>query len=201
MYLDSKGKRKMSFIIGSTITLALLLLAIVLPEARITVTVEKRIFKKTYQITLKQHLEKTLFALDTIPAYPVGYTFDTKKPPEASVIADLNLSVTKKDLTDFILTKIQAEIQSDERIKPENIAFTLDTADKEKILVNVYVEAITSKTLDYELLKKQIQGKKIAEAQELVLQEPNIKNFQISLTPSWLFFIPLIKERIVIIEK
>ena len=201
MYLDSRGKRKMSLIIGSTITLALVLLAIVLPEARITVTVEKRIFKKTYQLTLKQNLEKPLFALDIIPAYPTKYVFNTKQPPDLSIITDLNVAVTKEDLTDFILKKIQAEIEADERIQRENIQFTIDVIDKKKLQVKVYVEAVTFKTLDHETLKKQIKGKRIAEAQKFLLEEPNVKSSQISLTPSWLFFIPLIKERIVIIEK
>lgn len=176
MHLDTKGNRKIKILITTVLILFILIVAIIIPKAEVSIKPQSKIFTKTYEITLDNSIKKPLPALNIIP------------------------SADEKYLMSFLIDKITREISQDEKVNLSKFRYDIKTKNSLKNGINVYVETETAPKLDIDKIKNQIRGKKINVAQNILSAMPEIKQAKIKTFPPKFFFVPLLKSRIKINE-
>jgi hypothetical protein len=198
--LDSLGKKLVSVTVAGVLLLSFGLLAIVVPETRITLVPQKKVFKETYEFTLKIGIQEPLLPLNILPGFVPPYQEGSKRDTFLA-IQRLPYAVEKSHLAEFMTRKVAATIAQDEKINEESLRYSLTALDPAKQRVKVTVETDVSKIYDHEAIKQMVRGKRKTAALAALHGLPGIKSAEIKTTPSWAPLLPFIKERIVIIEK
>lgn len=195
MYLDSKGRRTLSYIIASVIILGILVLALVIPKTHITLTLQKKIFKQQFDFTFMQGVEKPLLPLDILPAYPRLAALSSSALSYIPIKGS-SLIARDDDIKALIVEKLQSKINADETVDHRTLDYTLEIIDEAKLKARIYAQVTITHKLDLNALKKEIQGKRTTSAKGLLEQKSYITKVQIDSAPAWLPFIPLLSQRI-----
>jgi hypothetical protein len=199
MILDTKGRRKIKYLLGIVSVLFILVLGLILPKAEINIYLLNKVFAQNYEFKLNQSIDKPMPALNLIPGIKKTEV-KAREQKKYILLPNLDLAFKNKDLISFLTDKINSQISSDEEILQAKLKYELTVNNSALGEIKVYAETVIFPKIDTHEIKNNIYGKTKKAALEYLSSVPEIQDFEIRTTPSKLFFIPVIKARIQINE-
>lgn len=165
---------------------------------------EKNLTKKALEQgkeALKNQISSDLVFLDeTLSQEVVEATSTAKVNWEAPVfdfkvkVKSQNLLFKRDDLENLVKDFAVSRTSPDKKLWPENIKinFKRESIDFQagKMILNVKIETKIYSEIETDSLLKAISGKSLAEAQILLKNQPQIKDFKIKLRPFWAKRVP-----------
>lgn len=165
---------------------------------------EKNLTEKALQESkdaLKNQISSDMVFLDeTLSREITEASSDAKAGQELSVfnfrvnVKSQNLLFKRSDLENLIKDSIISQVPADKKLLPEStkINFKRESIDFQsgKLVLNVKIEAKIYSEIETDSLKKAILGKSLAEAQILLKNQLQIKDFKINLWPFWVKKVP-----------
>lgn len=181
MTLDSRGKLKLYSSISVLTVLVVVFIALIVPKAKVVISLKERQFKKSYSVILDKTISTPLAPINRIP-----YSALTEPESREFSIA-------------FITEKIAHEIDvNTEQFDKDDLNYTINITDSEHGIATLYVESVIVPKIDMDALKKSIRGKKTKEARDYLASVPYIESAALTAYPEFLGFLPLIEERITV---
>jgi len=200
MHLDKKGTKKLKLLIFGLGILAFILIILIVPKAKIQISLNKKFFAQKYQFKVQTDINSNLPSLNIIPAQNLNQKTEQEFNQEKYIISpELNIKFKKKDLEKLLIKNIKKELENPENIDFNNLDYQIKTIDPKSNLLQAYLETWLIPKLDQNKIKEQIQSKNKKQALENLKSWPEIKKVKIQIFPNKFFLIPLLKSRIKII--
>ncbi|HBH46428.1 MAG: hypothetical protein A2445_03370 [Candidatus Jacksonbacteria bacterium RIFOXYC2_FULL_44_29] len=187
MQLDHKGKRKIFFLLGGILCLAVVITALILPQAEIRLKINEKNFKKTYQAKLEPSLQNPLPSLDLLPA---------KLEPISETNPEERYIFTQDNIIKFLVIKIESEIEPDEKINQNSLKYQVEVVDKKNKMIKIYAETKITPNIDQKKIKLDLRGHTVNYALSYLKNLPVINQADIKIKPKFLPFLPIIQDRI-----
>lgn len=201
MILDTNGKNKITILIVGIIILVALIVLVFIPEATVTITFKKELFKKTYPFTMDYALQAPLPAVNRINAKHIKKLLPNHGRDEYVFIQKIDAAVPKKSIEEFLAEKIKSEIDAETKIiEPGSLTYTITLSSARDYVGEIYTEASIVSKINPDAITRAMAGKKIGVAREYLNSIPSFTSVSIQLHPRFLFFIPFITKRIHIIK-
>ena len=199
MILDTKGRRKIKYLLIIVSVLFVLVLGLILPKAQISLYLPNKIFAQNYEFKLNQSIDKPLSALNLIPAVSKD-AIKAQEQKNYILLDSIDLAFKKRDLISALMDKIKAQISPDEKVSQAKLRYELTIKNPGLGEIKVYAETVIVPKINADEIKNNIYGKTKKTALEYLYALPEIQDVEIKTMPSKLFFIPPIKARIIINE-
>ncbi|KKT52619.1 MAG: hypothetical protein UW45_C0046G0005 [Parcubacteria group bacterium GW2011_GWC2_44_22] len=172
---------------GGILCLAVVITALILPQAEIRLKINEKNFKKTYQAKLEPSLQNPLPSLDLLPA---------KLEPISETNPEERYIFTQDNIIKFLVIKIESEIEPDEKINQNSLKYQVEVVDKKNKMIKIYAETKITPNIDQKKIKLDLRGHTVNYALSYLKNLPVINQADIKIKPKFLPFLPIIQDRI-----
>ena len=139
MFLDRKGKQKIFLMCAGIVCLFFILLIIILPGARVTITSEKRLFRQMYEVKFDPSISKILLPVPIMPAASTAALLKSETELYQDIPA-LGLSFKKTDMFNFLMQNILSAQNNQTKIMTDTLTYTIELIPGRKRTAKLYAQ-------------------------------------------------------------